>query len=151
MLDLPPPPRMRWRQKWSFRLGFHYTLVNQHSWLENGPGLSRCISYWRWGYSSQAMLVDQRVNHCLGGGNSNIFGLFTPIWGRFPISRSYFLQGLVQPPTSCSFRGIHQLPSAVSRLNYTEVCWVMFLFRPTSEEVEIFPFSLGRRFVVKKG
>ena len=29
-----------------------------------------------------------------------IFVIFTPIWGRFPIWRAYFSDGLVQPPTS---------------------------------------------------
>ena len=28
-----------------------------------------------------------------------IFGMFIPIWNRFPIWRSYFSEGLVQPPT----------------------------------------------------
>ncbi len=26
----------------------------------------------------------------LGGGNSNIFGIFTPIWGRFPFLLIFF-------------------------------------------------------------
>ena len=30
-------------------LGIH---SGKHSWLENGPGWSRCISDWKWGYSS---------------------------------------------------------------------------------------------------
>ena len=30
-------------------LGIH---SGKHSWLENGPGWSRCISYWKWWYSS---------------------------------------------------------------------------------------------------
>ena len=34
----------------------------------------------------------------LGGGNSNIFGIFTPIWGNDPIWRSYFSNRVVQPP-----------------------------------------------------
>ena len=34
----------------------------------------------------------------LGGGNSNMFGMFIPIWGRFPIWRSYFSEWL-KPPT----------------------------------------------------
>ena len=29
----------------------------------------------------------------------HIFFMFTPIWGRFPIWRAYFSEGLVQPPT----------------------------------------------------
>ena len=36
----------------------------------------------------------------LGGGNSNIFGIFTPILGGFMIQfHEYFSKGLVQPPT----------------------------------------------------
>ena len=34
-----------------------------------------------------------------------IFVIFTPIWGRFPFWRSYFSDGLVQPPTSFVFQG----------------------------------------------
>ena len=37
----------------------------------------------------------------LGGGNSNIFGIFTPNFGEgLPFWRAYFSNGLVQPPTS---------------------------------------------------
>ena len=32
-----------------------------------------------------------------------IFFIFTPIWGRFPIWRAYFSNGLVQPPTRMVF------------------------------------------------
>ncbi len=34
-----------------------------NSWLENRPGLSRCISYSKWGYSCQLWLVYQRVTY----------------------------------------------------------------------------------------
>ena len=43
-----------------------YTPVIYHSRLENGPGLSRCISYKKWGYSIQLQLCDRlprRVLH----------------------------------------------------------------------------------------
>ena len=43
---------------------------------------------------------------CLGGGNSTIFGIFTPIWGRLlpQFDGSHlFSNGLVQPPTRCEF------------------------------------------------
>ncbi len=32
------------------------------------------------------------------GGGFNMFFMFIPTWGRFPIWRSYFSEGLVQPP-----------------------------------------------------
>ena len=38
----------------------------------------------------------------LSGWWFQIFYMFTPIWGRFPIWRAYFSNGLVQPPTSYS-------------------------------------------------
>ena len=50
------PKAIKMRTKWVI-----CSLVNLHSWLENGPGLSRCISYWKWGYSI-AILVYQRVS-----------------------------------------------------------------------------------------
>ena len=43
--------------------------------------------------------------HCLGWSCNDyvvatqIFFIFTPIWGRFPFWRAYFSNGLVQPPT----------------------------------------------------
>ena len=41
----------------------------------------------------------QGLKELLGGGNSKIFGIFTPkIGGRFPIWLAYFSDGLVQPP-----------------------------------------------------
>ena len=41
--------------------------------------------------------------HCLVGGNPKLFYFHPENWGRFPIWRSYFSKGLVQPPTSCCF------------------------------------------------
>ena len=52
--------------------------------------------------------------HDLGGGNSNIFGIFTPIWGRFPFWLTFFrwvettnqmMDGLGSAPLAffCSF------------------------------------------------
>ncbi len=40
------------------------------------------------------------LTHILGGGNSNISYFHPENWGRFPIWRAYFSNGLVQPPTS---------------------------------------------------
>ena len=40
-----------------FRLFNLYPPVNEHSWLENEPGLSRCISYWKWGCHSSHFYV----------------------------------------------------------------------------------------------
>ena len=42
--------------------------------------------------------LNVKKKHGLGGW-FQIFFIFTPIWGRFPIWRSYFSKGLVQPPT----------------------------------------------------
>ena len=40
----------------------------------------------------------------VGGGNSNISDFHPDLWGNDPIWRSYFSNGLVQPPTSCWLR-----------------------------------------------
>ena len=46
---------------------------------------------------------EQLRHDFLGGGNSNIFGIFTPTtWRNDPIWRAYFSHGLVQPPTCFS-------------------------------------------------
>ena len=34
----------------------------------------------------------RRMRHLLGGGNSNVFGIFTPLWGRWTHFDSYFFQ-----------------------------------------------------------
>ena len=39
--------------------------------------------------------------------------MFIPIWGRFPIWRAYFSDGLVQPPTSDSFATVIPRPWGV--------------------------------------
>ena len=62
-------------------------------WLQD---LSKKISS-RPCYASSEVL---RTSRHLGGGNSNLFGIFAPIpGGNDPIWRSYFSNGLVQPPT----------------------------------------------------
>ena len=50
-----------------------------------------------------------------------IFFMFTPIWGTFPIWRSYFSNGLVQPPTS-------QLCISLRRQLLTPQCQRLHLF-----------------------
>ena len=42
---------------------------------------------------------DWKTPTSLGGGFKYLFSIFTPIWGRFPICRAYFSDGLVEPAT----------------------------------------------------
>ncbi len=58
-----------------------YTFSNCH-WPHYGDNCSRAGSLFRKGKDCNDL---QSVKEYLGGGNSNIFVIFTPIWGRFPI------------------------------------------------------------------
>ena len=73
-----------------------YTPVNQHSWLKNGPGLSRCISYQKWGcHSSESPLCDRENRRVMefrigfldvgggvqGGGNWGTLRIPREDWG----------------------------------------------------------------------
>ena len=60
------------------------------------------IASWRW-WTYFISFFDEEMVLPLGGGNSNIFGMFTPIWGRCSISRAYFANGLKPPTGSCFF------------------------------------------------
>ena len=59
---------------------------------------------------------------------SNIFGIFSPIWGSFPFWRAYFSNGLVQPPTSLpiplyGFSGACSFCKAVKLWNPVNETW----------------------------
>ena len=45
----------------------------------------------------------RRMRHLLGGGNSNVFGIFTPLWEDEPILTHIFSDGL-KPPTSLALK-----------------------------------------------
>ncbi len=58
-------------------------------WLKRQTGCLGCQSYSRWWFK--------------------IFFIFTPTWGRFPIWRAYFSDGL-KPPTSTAYRDYEKRP-----------------------------------------
>ena len=63
-----------------------------------------CIQNYLFGpqrYSNTMMMTQQRKERKLACGFK--YFIFTPIWGRFPIWRAYFSDGLVQPLFPNSF------------------------------------------------
>ena len=58
----------------------------------------------------------------LGGGNSNIFGIFIPIWGFGVQFDSYFSVGLVQPPTRYKGLGGVKVSSQISQVYKHRPC-----------------------------
>ena len=87
----------------------------------------------------------------LGGGNSNIFYFHPEPWGRFPIWRAYFSNGLVQPPTSSFLRFSnlkYQVTLSRARKRYTlSVIWQVSTTSNNPWRRLKLPFFLHRHIV----
>ena len=74
-------------------------------WCWNGTWHSPSMSSstydvgWKCLYFCRCTSVFSRIRRIRGGGNSNIVYFQPDPWGNDPIWRSYFSNGLVQPPT----------------------------------------------------
>ena len=66
-----------------------------------GQGRKENTHQWLRGANLDVTLIPAKFGGVSLGGWFHFFlKTFTPIWGRFPIWRAYFSDGLVQPPTS---------------------------------------------------
>ena len=68
---------MAWELKKCYLL--KYTSLNWHSWLEDGPWMSRCKSYWTWGIFQPATFVYQESHTSIRCWTTNL-SIWLHIW-----------------------------------------------------------------------
>ena len=116
---------------------FYYpTFVSRKEhWIEavDGDSLLQQLKDWFW---AQDNLKYKKVSGArffpskialLGGGNSNIFGIFPPNPGEIIQFDSYFSNGLVQPPTSLAISGFLIQVNWYLCMRFGGLCWYICL------------------------
>ena len=95
--DFQPFPRL---DMYPFPGRVNFYRHNSTSWTKTPPKISPFMC----------------CNTVLAGGNSKIFYFHPEIWGNDPIWRSYFSNGLVQPPTSVMNTGFERVLNWTSKV-----------------------------------